>query len=537
MSWGAVAISAGSLISSYIASENQKDAASDAAYAQTNASNQANDVQLKMWEQASQDLAPYLNAGRTGLTQLQTTLPNYINQRIIPAANAYASFQPQALPSANFTVNPVTGQVQSYGSQAGPTQTQPVQQQPVQQNLSPQQATYDAARVNNALKSAYQKAVDAGGSASMITDIDTFLSSSKVPEVSKTAVRNALASKPAGSILQTGGNNGMQYFYAVPSTAANANISRSEPARIAPSNISTGSTAQQAMPSVVSQADLASGGVLSPNVPDFMRTLNPEDARFQADIPAPSLDVNDPYYQTRLGQKNEEINAFLAKNGLMNSTAGNTIRQRLLDEFNAGELDRQYNMSLSQYGLKNQAAQDLYGRELTERNYATQADIDKYNLLSSRGDTLYNRIYGQQGDLYNRLLGNTMATNEQNLATVARPYGVAQDIYNTENSLWSNLANIGSNAAARTGQQAIQTGQSVANNLLSSGNANAQAALASGQAQAGLWNTIGQLPATYMAAQNYMPQTSTYYNPAQMQGMSSNMLAANQSNTTGLNYW
>lgn len=240
---------------------------------------------------------------------------------------------------------------------------------------------------------------------------------------------------------------------------------------------------------LATSTQLEQGGVLAPTVPEFQRELN-----FQ-------FNVEDPSYQIKAQEKAEEINAFLAKQGLLGSTAGQTYFQKEMDKFRADEEQTQYN------------------RALTERNYLTQTDVDRYNLMANRGNTLYGRQYQTGQDLYNRAYQNALVGDERNLNMLTGEYGLKSDLYNKLYGGTLDLTKIGTGMAGQAGSQAIQTGQSIGQNYLAGGNALAQSALAQGQANAGMWNTIGNLPMTYYTAQNYMnPQTNYMANTNAMAG-------------------
>jgi len=78
MPWGAIALAAGTLISSYLSSKSQKSAAKSAANAQTSAANQANAMQRYMYDTNRSDMQPFrdielrgANIGIDSMEQLQ----------------------------------------------------------------------------------------------------------------------------------------------------------------------------------------------------------------------------------------------------------------------------------------------------------------------------------------------------------------------------------------------------------------------------------------------------------------------------------
>ena len=58
MSWGYVAVAAGTVISGYMGSKGAKDGAD----AQVGAANYAADLQNRQWEQTRQDMMPWMDA-------------------------------------------------------------------------------------------------------------------------------------------------------------------------------------------------------------------------------------------------------------------------------------------------------------------------------------------------------------------------------------------------------------------------------------------------------------------------------------------
>jgi hypothetical protein len=666
--WGAVAVAGASLLGSYMSSENQSDAAQSAAGAQQASSQYATDAQLMMWNQAREDFGPYLNAGYTGLTSLQHQLPNYMQNTLIPAAQQLANWRPQSLPSPNFAINPVTGQMQGSNAfapainmqQSQPNQWQAPRQQPVTfeapQNITPvdqrrilgtgtfedtPQSVFDMMEALNEagvhlgidsrdptqatsmtwtnqanapnnqehmalyrymqnpdqppppeLTSYFnrigvdmpdlsgqkpyqiaqnQTANTIGAANNLLSSPDSLHRVSKEYSIPDKIAQNQTLSSPDSL-------HRVSKEYSIPDNLVphyNQGTQNAFSAGATPEQISQGGPFSPAVPNFMREMDTSQYNV---SVPDFARSLNPEDPRFSVqnanqyalestNIQRPldfQFNPNDPSYQTKAKMKEEEINTFLAKQGLMGSTAGQSYFQREMDKFRADEEANQYNRALTErnyltqsdidqyrldadrsntmYGRDYQTAQDLYGRELTERdygtqadvnrynmqrqnamdrygrdvgerNYRTQADIDRYNLMEQRGDTLWGRTYGQQQDLYNRQLQNTLLNNQMTQGALGQQYDVARDLYGTMYGNALNLANMGQGATGQLGNLGAQTGQGIASNYLAAGNAAAQGALAQGQANAGLWNTIGNAPMNYLAAQNYMNPQTNYMQP------------------------
>lgn len=87
MSWGMVAVGAGTAIAGWLGS----NAAEDGADAQVQAANYAADLQNRQWEQTRQDMMPWLDAGRWALGRQQDFLrgdyTNALNSPDYLAAN------------------------------------------------------------------------------------------------------------------------------------------------------------------------------------------------------------------------------------------------------------------------------------------------------------------------------------------------------------------------------------------------------------------------------------------------------------------
>ena len=76
MSWIAVAIG-GSALLGYVGSQNQSNAANNAANLQANAAQNASDQQLKMFNTLNEQQAPYREAGVGALNKINTMLPQF----------------------------------------------------------------------------------------------------------------------------------------------------------------------------------------------------------------------------------------------------------------------------------------------------------------------------------------------------------------------------------------------------------------------------------------------------------------------------
>lgn len=358
------------------------------------------DLQLKMWEQAQADFAPYLQAGTSGLATLQNQMPQYVNSQLLPMVQQFNRYNLNPLPSAQTgMVNPVTGQVTQYSPQS-------------QMGSQRMQSAYAPNGYN---------------------------------QTSQGAVTNALDSAPQP----------LSYAQLSQYTPQQQNAFAAQSGNI-------GATQQQ----------LEQGGVLSPLVPDFQRELN-----FQ-------FNPDDPTFKIKSQMKNEEINTFLAKQGLLGSTAGESYRQRELDKFRAEEEDTQYN------------------RALTERNYLTQTDVDKYGLDASRGDTLYNRQYQAGNDFQNRAMNSTLTEDARNQQQIMDKYNLASNLYGLQYGGALDLSKMGAGAAGSAGQNSFQTGQGVGSTAANNSANQANAILAQGNVMqnylSGLSNQGSQVGNAFM---------------------------------------
>jgi len=561
MSWGYVAAAGIMAVGGYMSAKEQASAAKNASNSQMSAANaqyalgeDALAAQLQMWNTARQEFADYLNGGKEGLLKMSQSLPNYVQNTLMPVAQQYAGYTPSALPNAGYTINPVTGQMTNLaqqglgyttplGQQTGQTgQTgatyyaQPVQGRPAynipvssgapsslaspaylyQPNIPASGQSNIAETLKNAVsewttpsnttapgEQAYtqtQPAAVGPGTAAPVSGMaasQSYMYDPGLTETQRSDLTTTMANAGPGSIIRVGNRT-----YNVPS-APEYSLPM---AQIQPQ-------AQTNMPSLASQADLTQGGVLSPNVPTIAQALNYQ------------FDPNDPVYQQKLKEKNAEIDKFLAKQGLQGSSAGESFRQEQINRLLAEEDARQYD------------------RAKTERDYTTQTTAQQYGLEAARGDTLYNRLYGQAGDLYNRQLTGAQAFDASQLGALGRQYSVAQDVYGTLYGGALDQAKMGAGAAASAGSASMTTGQGLANTYANmggamqyAGNAAAQGYLAQGQANAGLYQSLGQIGGTL--ASQYLSTPSAYnYSTPQYYGYSNTPASASQSSINGLNYY
>jgi len=502
-----------------------KSAAKTASNAQVQAAQISTDALLKMWQKAQDDFAPYLSLGDMGVAQLANKIPDYMAQVVAPQYNELMGFNySPAQQASNYSFDPVTGQRVSnaqpqYGqnmvsaNSGGPTANQNVQNSPYGNLISDAQIRSAGTGAN---QPSPQQLQTSSGGANLIsnksfevpgsTTRGAMINGQWVPEDQiPEQYRNQMIPNPdyeKGTISPTYGWNSDSwgltgYEYNPPNVDKMIN----NPNYIEPTtqtrNIDIPSTEQLYGINMLSpqyqgqydvpdlSANLESGGVLAPNVPDFQRDLN-----FV-------FNPNDQSYQTRMKAKEEEINNFLAKNHQLNTTAGESYRQREMDKFRASEESTQYN------------------RALTERNYLTQTDLDKYNAEAARGNTLYGRLENQYGNLYNRQTSATQTQDANRLGLLGTRLGAGGDIYSMLYGGALDATKIGTGASASSGASSLSTGSQIGQNAITAGNAQAQNALAQGMANAQMWQGIAQQP--YNAAslyQQFAPSTS-YYNPSQ----------------------
>jgi hypothetical protein len=202
---------------------------------------------------------------------------------------------------------------------------------------------------------------------------------------------------------------------------------------------------------------------------------------------------DDEIYKYKQEQLNEQVNRQLAARGMYDSRAGLDVLADSNMALSASEIDKQY------------------ARAIQERDFATQTAIDKYKMGANRGQTLYDRLYGQQNDLYNRMYGQ--ATTED-----ARRFGLAQDKYNTAASQYGrdygaalDLTKIGAGAAASAGAQSGAVGQSVASNLANAGAYKAQGQLLSSDVLANTITGAGTAIGNYYKSQQPVYDPQTFY--------------------------
>lgn len=475
---------------------------------------------LKMWEQAQKDFAPYLALGDKGVAELSNKIPDYMAQVLAPQYNELMGFNySPAQVASNYAIDPVTGQrvsstAPSYGTNALAVQSGgPVSNQtgtyPMGNLVSdarPAAGTNALQPPQNATRQAFSgsltpQSFEVPGSTERGAMINgQWVPESQIPE----QYRNAQIQNPEyeqGYVRPTAGwigdiySENAGYEYVPPNVSQmidNPNYvqptTRTQSVNVSPTEqlygynaLSPQYSGQYDVPDL--SANLETGGVLSPLVPEFQRELNFE------------FNPNDPSYKIREAQKMEEINNFLAKQGLAGSTAGQSYMQRELDKFRAAEEGTQYN------------------RALTERNYLTQTDLDKYEAEAARGNTLYGRVQGEMDTLYGRQTAATQTQDANRLNLLGTRLGAGGDIYSLLYGQALDATKIGSGASGSSGQSSMTTGSAIGQNAIASGNAQAQNALAQGQLSAQMWQGMAQQPYNALSTyQQFAPtNNSSYY--------------------------
>jgi hypothetical protein len=251
------------------------------------------------------------------------------------------------------------------------------------------------------------------------------------------------------------------------------------------------------------------------------------------------FDENDPVYQWRQQENQRRVEQALAARGGYDSTAAVNLLSRSGMELQAQEVERQRQAYSEQYGNRLNQLSTLYGQstDLASRQYGQLSDVAQqtaaregaqYGQLSDVAGRVAAREgaqYGQLADVAGRtaaregaeyaqlgdvVSGTNQAFNREldlyNLATnqATAGYNIAASNRNLELNRLNTLAGMGQNAAAQTGANAINAGAQLVD--ISQVNANNQqnAILQQGAAQANLAQTLGQLPANYLAAQYYL---------------------------------
>ena len=489
------------VVGAIVGSDAQKDAAKTGANAQVQAAQISTDAMLKMWEQSQKDWEPYLDAGYQGISSLQTQMPKYLQETVIPAYNNYmqglgvAQYDPRA-----FTVDPVTGQiggdytpgdsnalysvnkgtyqVPSYYQAQATTPRATTQNQFYKQASSPAPTNTSLANLQSQIQMQQNAFTSDAGSntsgnqANINNAILQYLQGNPTQATTQqkttdeqaanrlewdTAVKEKLSAD-----TRTANNTTMQNVLTASASPNALNVNSMSGANYTPTQ----------------NASLTQGGVLSPLTPTL---------EGRVDF---NWNESDPIYQYKLKQAQDAARASLAKQGLLDSRAGvNTLSDTAMGVA-AEDIDKQY------------------ARQVAERDYMTQKAMSEYQMQAQRGDTLYNRLLNQQNSLYSGLQGN----QDTALSRLGAAYGLGNALYGQVYNQNLDLSKIGTGAAGSAGQTSMATGQQMGQNALYAGNAQANAAMQAGQANAAMWSGLGGVSGN-MAA-NYMqfaPQQQSYY--------------------------
>lgn len=146
-----------------------------------------------------------------------------------------------------------------------------------------------------------------------------------------------------------------------------------------------------------------------------------------------------------------------------------------------------------------------------------------YKIQREEGERAINRILASRGlhdsrpginvlaDFNRRLIAEeTQKQYGRGVEQYGREYAGAMDKFNIENVLaqqeagkYRDIVQMGAGAAGSMGQSALQTGQGVASQYGQMGGVQANALMRQGQAQAGMWQDIGTMPANILASYYY----------------------------------
>lgn len=201
------------------------------------------------------------------------------------------------------------------------------------------------------------------------------------------------------------------------------------------------------------------------------------------------------------------------------------------------ELFDQASPYLSQYARGADRLADQYTRELNALQSPTQSTFDNdplYQAQQAEAMRQLNRRSAAGGKMYSSDADNAVARNSLSFMqdSYNRKYGNIMDRYGLESQADStgynrylDMAKIGSGAAAAAGQNSMEVGRNMGQTYTQAGDASAQASLAGGQANAQMWNTIGNAPMNAMSAYNM------YQQPSQMPYTYGNALSSAQAPT------
>jgi hypothetical protein len=450
--WGAIASIAAPIVGGLISSSGAKSAANTGADAQ----NYAADMQYKMWTEANDQFQPFLQAGQYGVANLQALLSGQPVSYGTPTSGTPAA------------TTPTGGRVAPTGTPTGTAPTKPNIQD--FQSYNPEADEYRSTLTTNR---DYQAAMEKYNQ-----DLSTYNagSSGNTYGYDDMAVGPQFPANPPGAGAKSQMDTQAQGLY-------DFNLTQAPDASYTVNPI-TGELVYGQNASI-SGEQLSAGGELAPAIPDLPGDL---DFKFNPD---------DEIYRYKQEQLNEQVNRQLAARGLYDSRAGLDVLADSNMALSASEIDKQY------------------ARAIQERDFATQTAIDKYKMGANRGQTLYDRLYGQQNDLHNRMYGQ--ATTED-----ARRFGLSQDKYNTAASQYGrdygaalDLTKIGAGAAASAGAQSGAVGQSIGSNLANAGAYQAQGQLLASNTLANTITGAGTAIGNYYSSQQAAtPVAQNYYDPA-----------------------
>lgn len=179
------------------------------------------------------------------------------------------------------------------------------------------------------------------------------------------------------------------------------------------------------------------------------------------------FDPEDEVFKSKLDIVNKETDAWLAKQGLQNSSAARTIKDRAVQ------------------GLVNEEVDKQYGRDVANRNYLNQVAMQQYGLDADRGNALYGRMVDERGRL--------LSDDERALALLGRQYGVDTDLYNKRYGAASDWAKYGAGAAGSAGNMAAPFAQGISNTYQGMGNTVAGGEMYKGNAYANMMNNMSNI--------------------------------------------
>jgi hypothetical protein len=176
------------------------------------------------------------------------------------------------------------------------------------------------------------------------------------------------------------------------------------------------------------------------------------------------FDPNDPVYLAKKAEIDKQTDTWLAKQGLTDSRAEETIKRDAVQ------------------GLVNEEVDKQYGRSVDERNYLNNLAMSQYGMDTQSGNALYDRL----NDRRNRM----MAADESRLSLLGQKYGMDRDLFSTRYGLATDLAKYGAGAAGSTGSISVPYAQGMGNTLSGMGNTMAGSQLANANANTALYQNM-----------------------------------------------